>query len=529
MKISASTLALTTLLTLAAGAASASADPVWVFLKPRSVESNPALLAQALDQQIAQAHPKMLERRAWRRTLPGLVDVRDLPLDAAVVDAITAISPARTQSRWLNALSVDATAVQIRQIAALPSVHAVRPVARARHCNSQLECEVATPDAPTDGGYEARDFYGRSSSQLAQMNLPQLHARGFTGQGVIIGILDTGFNRIHAVFNNPAHPLSLIAERDFINDDDNTGPQAGDDGGQHTHGTLILSCIGSYLPDQMVGGAYDASFVLCKTEDVTSETPVEEDYYVEAIEWIESLGGDVTTSSLSYSDWYGPSSYDGVTATTSVVLNLAAANGVHTCTAAGNSGHDADPATARLGAPADALKVLTCGAVDSTGVIAGFSSDGPTFDGRLKPELLAQGVSTACVNPNTADTYATASGTSLSTPLLAAAVACLVEAHPDWTVDEMRTALMQTASDFSTTGQFDPLFIRGYGILNALAAHQSRCAADFNQDGGVDGGDIEAFFTAWEAGDPAADVNRDGGVDGPDIESFFLVWAAGGC
>lgn len=55
------------------------------------------------------------------------------------------------------------------------------------------------------------------------------------------------------------------------------------------------------------------------------------------------------------------------------------------------------------------------------------------------------------------------------------------------------------------------------------------CYADFNRDGGVDGGDIEAFFISWEAGDPAADVNADGGVDGADIETFFGAWAAGGC
>lgn len=500
-----------------------------MFLEPRRVEAAPIELAQALERAVLAAHPKMLERRAWRRTAPGLVDVRDLPLEASVVEAVAAVAPLRTQSRWLNAVSVDASADQVRRIEAISGVRSVMPLATARRCESNIECELPVPESPSGGGYESRDFYGRSSAQLAQMNLPALHSRGFTGQGVVIGVLDTGFNRIHAVFNNPEHPLALIAERDFINDDDNTGPQSGDDGGQHGHGTLILSCIGSYLPDQMVGGAYDASFILCKTEDVTSETPAEEDYYVEAIEWIESLGGDVTTSSLSYSDWYVASDYDGVSATTSIVLNLAAANGVHCCTAAGNAGHDTDPATARLGAPADALKVLTCGAVDSAGVITGFSSDGPSFDGRVKPELLAMGRSTACVNPDSADTYATASGTSLSTPLLAAAVACLVEAHPDWTVDEMREALMHTATDYAATGQWDPQFVRGYGIVDALAAHQSRCAADFNRDGGVDGGDIEAFFVAWEAGDTQADVNRDGGVDGPDIESFFLVWTAGGC
>ena len=57
----------------------------------------------------------------------------------------------------------------------------------------------------------------------------------------------------------------------------------------------------------------------------------------------------------------------------------------------------------------------------------------------------------------------------------------------------------------------------------------SSCAADFNGDGGIDGGDIEAFFVAWEAGDGSADVNGDGGIDGGDVQEFFTLWEAGGC
>ncbi|MEI7657219.1 MAG: S8 family serine peptidase [Phycisphaerae bacterium] len=508
---------------VAAGAADP-AVPTWVFFQPRAVEADPVALQAALRRAEASADARMLERRRLRRTAPGLVDARDLPLDEGPRAAVASLASVRVESRWLNALSVEATPEQAAAIRSLPGVREVRPVARGRRCGSADACEEPVPEDASH--HVPRDFYGRSSSQLSQINLQALHARGYTGAGVVIGILDTGFNRVHEGFNNPAHPLRVIAERDFINADGQTGPEAGDPSGQHVHGTLILGCIASYLPDRMVGGAFDASVILCKTENVASETPVEEDYYAAGIEFIENRGGDVATSSLGYIDWYTRADLDGRTAVTTVAVNIAAENGLHCCTAAGNEGHDADPATASIIAPADGLRVISCGAADATGVIAGFSSDGPTADGRLKPELLARGVGTATVHPDTVDTYASASGTSLSTPLVAAAVACLVQANPWWTVDQMRAALCSTASDAAHP---DGLFVRGYGMVDAFAAFQSACPADFNQDGGVDGVDVGAFFVSWEAAETAADVNHDGGVDGSDIETFFRVWQAGGC
>ena len=500
------------------------AVPTWVFLKPRAVESDPVALEAALSRAAAAADGRMLERRRLRRTAPGLLDARDLPLDQGPRLAVASLAEVRVESRWLNALSVMATPEQVRALRRAPGVREVRPVARGRRCNDASTCEEPTPLEPEH--HAPRDFHGRSSAQLAQINLQALHARGYTGAGVVVGILDTGFNRVHQSFNHPARPLRVIAERDFINADDQTGPQSGDPVGQHSHGTLILGCISSYWPGQLVGGAYDASVILCKTENVASETPIEEDFYVAGIEFIEARGGDVATSSLGYIDWYTQADLDGHTAVTTIAVNIAAENGLHCCTAAGNEGHDADPATASIIAPADGLRVLSCGAADSGGVIAGFSSDGPAADGRLKPELLARGVGTATVHPDTVDTFAGASGTSLSTPLVAAAVACLVQANPWWTVDEMRVALFSTASDAAGP---DELFVRGYGMVDALAAFQTACPADFNQDGGVDGLDVAAFFPAWESSDVRADVNHDGGVDGADVETFFSFWQAGGC
>ena len=80
-------------------------------------------------------------------------------------------------------------------------------------------------------------------------------------------------------------------------------------------------------------------------------------------------------------------------------------------------------------------------------------------------------------------------------------------------------------------GQYQAVFTNACGDATTSEATVTiiTCAADFNQDGGVDALDIQAFFAAWEGADPSADVNRDGGVDGPDVESFILVWEAGGC
>ena len=273
-----------------------------------------------------------------------------------------------------------------------------------------------------------------------------------------IGILDTGFNRVHEAFNNPAHPVNVLAEWDFVNNDGNTGIQAGDPDNQHWHGTWILGTIGAYMPGAMVGGAWEASFVLAKTEVVPTETPIEEDYYVAGLEFVEAHGADLATSSLGYIDWYTQADLNGHTCVTTKGVNIATANGMVCITAAGNEGHDADPATSTIIAPADAYDVITCGAVNVSGAIAGFSSSGPTADGRLKPEVLACGVATVSVHTTNTTGYQAISGTSLSTPLVAAATACILQARPDYGVAQVREALFATASRSDAAGLHpDPL------------------------------------------------------------------------
>lgn len=459
-----------------AGAAGAGAAPPgtaveraeqlqWVFFTDKGIDS-PAQLDEALRRVAAAADPRTIARRQARRTLPGLFDECDVPVAPEYVEAVRATGARmRVTSKWLNAVSVEATAKQLAAIERLPFVRSTQPVARSRRIEPRIE-----PVAAATPGQRPAGFYGLAEGQLAQINLIDLHSTGYTGRDVRIGVLDTGFLRTHDAFNHPEHSLNVVAEWDFVFDDPNTANEAEDHPDQHNHGTIILGTLGAYLPGEYVGGAYDASFILCKTEDIRSETPVEEDYYVAGLEFIEANGGDMATASLIYIDWYTQEQLDGRTAVCTIGVNIATANGVHCCNAAGNMGHDQNPNTSHLGAPADAFQVITCGAVEPTGEIAGFSSDGPTADGRVKPEVLARGTQAWSVAPWDNHGWAEAAGTSMSTPQVAAVVACLVDARPNWSVDQLREALFTTSDYYIANGTSDPLHVHGYGIINAYAA-----------------------------------------------------------
>ena len=171
----------------------------------------------------------------------------------------------------------------------------------------------------------------------------------------------------HGLVPHPDDPLNVIAKYDFINDDPNTAPEAGDHPSQHHHGTLILGTMAAYQPETYVGEHYEAAFILCKTEDITDEYPGEEDFYIAGLEFIESNGGDVATSSLTYLDWYTQADMDGQTGVTTIGVNTATDNGIHCCTAVGNSGHDSNPTTSRSGCTGQhVLKVFSVGSVNTS-------------------------------------------------------------------------------------------------------------------------------------------------------------------
>ncbi|MEE9129589.1 MAG: S8 family serine peptidase [Phycisphaerales bacterium] len=499
---------------------------VWImFADKGNVDTNAALAVLETTY-----NKRAIERRRARRTAPGLFDKRDLPVHDPYVQLVQETGAnLRVTSRWCNAVSVEATAAQIHEIATYPFVEQIQPVRSLR------PLPVTSPNTAADtpsnkDPLQAGGFYGLSEDQLQQINLIDLHDAGYTGKGVVIGVLDTGFRKSHIAFNSVINPLQIVAEYDFVNDDSETGPEPGDPFNQHNHGSFILGTLAAFSPQTMVGGAYTASYILAKVEEIGSEFKAEEDWFVAGLEFIEANGGDVATSSLTIQGFYSQDELDGMTSVMTIGLNVATANGVHCCQAAGNSGHDANPSTAHLVPAADAFLTLTCGAVDLDGNIAGFSSDGPTADGRVKPELLARGVNTFTIDPSGDDSYTSVSGTSLSTPLEAAAVACLVQAHPDWTVGQMRSALFETADFYVANGTFDPLFVRGFGLLNAHVAWQAepRATGDLDGDGTVGASDLLILLVNWgpcaDCNDCIADLNGDCSVGAADLLILLVNW-----
>jgi subtilisin family serine protease len=211
----------------------------------------------------------------------------------------------------------------------------------------------------------------------------------------------------------------------------------------------------------MVGVAYDADFLLAKTEIMGSETQIEEDNWVAGIEWGEYLGADIVTSSLGYNDWYTWEDMDGHTAECTIVAAFAARLGLIVVNAVGNEYHDRPRPT--LIAPSDGDSVIAVGAVTSTGEIVNFSSNGPTFDGRIKPDLCALGSDDRVAVHSGG--YGKSSGTSFATPLVAGTCALLLQAHPDWHYGDVYHALIGTATKAASPGN-----IYGYGIVRAYQA-----------------------------------------------------------
>ena len=356
------------------------------------------------------------------------------------------------ESRWLNAVSALCSKSDLITIANLSFVDQIKPVVGYKRTSS-FEYPDISPDS--------RDFdYGNALEQIEQINVHVLHEQGFTGDGVRILVMDTGFSLTH----NSLLGINVVEEWDVIKNDQLTEDETDEEiaVNQDYHGTAVLSTIASNASGEFMGVAFDAEFLLAKTEDVSQEVQLEEDNYVAGLEWGEENGADVVSTSLGYLDWYEYSDMDGNTAVTTIAVDIAVSLGVVCVTAAGNSGSSS---WYYIIAPADADSVISVGAVDDNDIIATFSSHGPTSDGRTKPEVCARGRQTWCVNPNSNTNYSRLSGTSLACPLVAGAAALIIQARPRWSAMEVREAMMMTASNAD-----NPDNTYGYGILNAVDA-----------------------------------------------------------
>ncbi len=432
---------------------------VWVHFRDRDLDET--ALEQALALATEELPARTLKRRA--KVFPSgmpLVDARDLPVSNEYLQQIVATGATlRRTSRWLNAASFEVPAGRIDQITRLDFVRRVDRVVRVvRAAIPTPVVDTAPHPVPGEKSTAWILDYGESQAGMEQANVPPVHEMGYTGQGVVVGMLDTGFHTGHESLVD----VPVLGTYDFVNDDPVVDLEAGDPDNAISHGTVTLSNVAGYAPGQMIAPAYGASVLLAKTEDVADEYALEEDYWVAGLEWLEAQGADLVSASLGYYDWYTFDDLDGETAVTTIAADLAAGRGLLLVTAAGN---ERGSGWGAIIAPADADSVLSVGAVYADSTVTYFSSPGPTADGRIKPEVAALGYQNRAADPSDDTNYINASGTSLACPVVAGVAALVLERTPELTPMQLREALMMTA------GQADsPDNDLGWGIVNAMDA-----------------------------------------------------------
>ena len=411
---------------------------------------------------------RALRRRAKMHN--GIIAAEDLPVSQSYLQQLKSSGiRIENSSRWFNAATAYLTAEQIQTVKQFSFVKEVAPVQIFKR--GELPEIKPGNEALPKSSITHRYDYGQSLNQMTLINAAAVHDIGISGRGVLVGMLDSGFRwRTHEAMQH----LHVIAEYDFIQKDSVTENQDGDASNQDSHGTSTMSLVGGYTEGVLVSSAFNADFILGKTEYVPTETNVEEDNWVVAMEWMEQQGVDVVSSSLGYSEFdatdangnpqhsYTYADMNGKTATTTKAAAIAARKGVVIVNAMGN---EAQNAWHYLTAPADADSIIAVGAVSPNGFYASFSSVGPTSDGRIKPDVSTQGVSVSAAVPGKLLYTGSFSGTSAATPLAAGVAAMLLSAHPELTPVQVRNALRTTASRSSS-----PNDSIGWGIINAYEA-----------------------------------------------------------
>ncbi|HEX2984738.1 MAG TPA: S8 family serine peptidase [Ignavibacteriales bacterium] len=439
----------------------------FIYFKDKGVSANEALKKTASDISAAYKYisPRSVERRLKSSVMPVL-NFEDLPVNPAYTNVLKQNGiEIKNTLKWFNTVTAYLTDEEKNLVEALPFVNSVGRVKELSY--KKPEIEKAEGDFTFRKAPEKTDAldYGQSYAQYALSEIQSVHNAGISGEGVIIGILDSGFDwKLHESLTN----ANVLNEYDFVFHDNITADENEDVGGQHTHGTMVFSVIGGYKEGAIIGPAYNAKFVLAKTEYTGSETHLEEDNYAAALEWMDSIGVDITTASLGYSnsftngDDYKYSNMDGKTAIVTIAAEKAFAKGITVLNAVGNEG---DKIWHYMNAPADGANVIAVGAVTGNSEYAAFSSHGPTYDGRIKPEITARGVSIYGAAAGSVSDYGYSSGTSLSTPIASGIAGLLLSAYPHLTNIQMRNILIYSGDNWKK-----PDNNIGYGLLSARRA-----------------------------------------------------------
>jgi len=409
----------------------------------------------------------LTQRSIDRRTRYNIaLDSTDLPITPRYLDSIRlagAVTILNT-SKWLNQVAIQTNdAAALAKINSFPFVLSSGPLAPFSNTgntpvNKKFDVETTdVTDNPTQsiitGDYYS---YGQSYGQVHLHNGEFLHNRGFRGQGMHMAVLDAGFTNYLTIptFDSVRNNGQILGTWDFVTRTANVN-------GSHSHGTQCFSTIAANMPGVFMGTAPKASYYLYRTEDAPTEYPIEEQNWVAGMERADSLGIDISSTSLGYFTFdnaifnYTYANMDGNTTLSARGADLAAKKGILVVMAAGNEGNSA---WRYIITPSDADSVMAVGAVNTSGVVGSFSSYGPSSDGQVKPSVAAVGVSATIANVNTGQpTFG--SGTSFACPNMAGLTTCLWQAFPE--INNMGIINVMQQSATRATNPDDRV---GYGI-----------------------------------------------------------------
>ncbi len=408
-------------------------------------------------------HPtEMLTQKALdRKNAQNIaIDLRDVPVHENYITQLKAATgiTVMAKSKWFNAVHVRGSIAAIKNLSNLSFVSTI-VYANKNQNTKQLKQKQKAKFQETTTTFN----YGSATNQTKMLNIDKLHEANFTGAGVTIAVLDGGFPSVNTMmaFKRLRDAGNIKGVYDFVDRDDDVYSNT-----TTNHGTLVLSVMAAYIETEFVGVAPDASYYLFITEDGNSESPVEESYWVEAAERADSLGVNVINTSLGYSDFdnsnysYTSADMNGYTTFITKGANIAFEKGLLLVNSAGNSGSQG------ITAPADSPNVFTIGAVNAQKSYVTFSSVGSDTQPTFKPDVMAQGAATSTVTPN--NTVVNANGTSFSSPIIAGAMACLKQALPNVSNQELMQIVRESASLFT-----NPNYQYGYGIPDFWTAYNN--------------------------------------------------------
>ncbi|MEO6682357.1 MAG: S8 family peptidase [Ginsengibacter sp.] len=416
---------------------------------------------------------KYLSQRSIDRRIKQHIplDETDLPLSQIYIDSIRLTGNVQiiNQSKWLNQVCIETEDIDaITKINSYPFVKKMQAVKKMsihepfiREKFNQEFKKIAVPNK-TQGLKDALN-YGNAFGQIHLHEGEFLHNKGYRGEGMLLAVIDAGFYRYKTLpaFDSVNLNNQIIDTWDFVKNKASVNEE-------HPHGMHCFSIIASNIPGKLIGTSPKANFLLYRSEDVDTESPMEEQYWIVAMERADSIGADISTTSLGYNTFDNPAfnySYadlNGKTTMMAKAATMAARKGMIVLASAGNEG---DKPWKFITTPADADSILSVGAVDASGIPGSFSSYGPAADGRIAPTVASVGVNTFV--SNTGGGISNGNGTSFSSPNLAGLVACFWQAFPEFTNMEIIAAIKRSSSTFK-----NPNDRIGYGIPNFRLAYE---------------------------------------------------------